>query len=229
MILLSYLCSIIFSFLYQFNSVEKPTFNYFLSRSKCDYCCQKLKWLDLLPIINFILLKGRSSCCKQKLKRHYIFGEILAFLAIPIIIFYQCDVYIPLFISTYLILLTMAIYDIETYTVNLNLLIIFFIINLFLANTYILNIIIFSSILHLFFFLLPNQIGYGDIILFSMLSMFYPYYFFLIFLNITFILATIYILITKICINKTYLPLIPFIFTSYIITSYCYHHLVNFF
>ncbi|WP_148248908.1 prepilin peptidase, partial [Staphylococcus aureus] len=66
-VLLSYSCSCIFSFLYQFISIEETSFDYLHRRSKCDYCNSSLKWYELMPIISFLLLKGRCRNCRKRI------------------------------------------------------------------------------------------------------------------------------------------------------------------
>ncbi|QTK09087.1 prepilin peptidase [Staphylococcus haemolyticus] len=80
MLLISYVCSVLFSFLYHLTNTNSLNLNYLVRRSKCDYCGRKLCWFELIPIFSFFILKGKSNCCNQKLKRHYIFGGMLSFL-----------------------------------------------------------------------------------------------------------------------------------------------------
>lgn len=46
-------------------------------RSRCDYCHHKLSWLDLIPIVSFVLLKGKCRYCHKKLSLQYPLVEIL--------------------------------------------------------------------------------------------------------------------------------------------------------
>ena len=50
-------------------SIIKPS-------SHCHYCNHKLKWYELIPIISFIIQKGRCTSCKKKLPISYIIIEI---------------------------------------------------------------------------------------------------------------------------------------------------------
>lgn len=40
-------------------------------RSHCDYCQKQLMPLDLIPVISFIVSKGRSRCCNKKISWQY--------------------------------------------------------------------------------------------------------------------------------------------------------------
>lgn len=36
-------------------------------RSKCDYCGKQLAWYDNIPLLSFILYRGRTRCCRKRL------------------------------------------------------------------------------------------------------------------------------------------------------------------
>jgi len=46
-------------------------------RSQCDFCRKKLRWYDLIPVLSFILLKGKCRYCKKKLSSQYPLVELL--------------------------------------------------------------------------------------------------------------------------------------------------------
>lgn len=46
-------------------------------RSKCDHCKHKLAWYDLIPIISFILLKGKCRYCKASIAGGHLYSEII--------------------------------------------------------------------------------------------------------------------------------------------------------
>lgn len=45
--------------------------------SHCPNCNYKLKWYDNIPVLSFLMLKGKCRSCKQKISKRYIFIEIL--------------------------------------------------------------------------------------------------------------------------------------------------------
>lgn len=56
-----------------------------LGRSRCDFCKKKIAWYDLIPIVSYFILKGKSRCCYKKLSFQYplvetITGLIFVFL-----------------------------------------------------------------------------------------------------------------------------------------------------
>jgi leader peptidase (prepilin peptidase)/N-methyltransferase len=46
-------------------------------RSKCPYCGEQLKWLDMIPVISFFVLRGRCRRCKGKIAHRYWIVEII--------------------------------------------------------------------------------------------------------------------------------------------------------
>lgn len=46
-------------------------------RSHCDNCNNKIKWYDLIPIISFLLLRGKCRYCKTRISIQYPMIEAL--------------------------------------------------------------------------------------------------------------------------------------------------------
>lgn len=46
-------------------------------RSYCDHCRKKLAWFDNIPLLSFILLKGRCRYCRKKISPQYPLLELL--------------------------------------------------------------------------------------------------------------------------------------------------------
>jgi len=40
-------------------------------RSHCDYCKKKIAWYDLIPVLSFFILGGKTRCCGKKLSWQY--------------------------------------------------------------------------------------------------------------------------------------------------------------
>ena len=45
-------------------------------RSRCDHCGEQLKFKNLVPILSFLIQKGKSTCCNKKLSYKYLISEI---------------------------------------------------------------------------------------------------------------------------------------------------------
>ncbi len=47
------------------------------NRSFCDYCGKKLVWFENIPVVSWLIQKGRSRCCQKKLSILYPIVEIV--------------------------------------------------------------------------------------------------------------------------------------------------------
>ncbi len=47
------------------------------SRSVCPACRQRIPWFDNLPVLSWLLLRGRARCCQARISVRYIAVEIL--------------------------------------------------------------------------------------------------------------------------------------------------------
>ena len=47
------------------------------NRSACPYCRKTIAWYYNIPIVSFLLLKGKSHCCKKKINPQYLVVELL--------------------------------------------------------------------------------------------------------------------------------------------------------
>ena len=59
----------------------------FHTRSYCPKCNHKLEFLDLIPVLSFIFLKGKCRYCKEKISSRYIIMEIFSGILYILIIF----------------------------------------------------------------------------------------------------------------------------------------------
>lgn len=57
-------------------------------RSRCNDCGHELAWYDLVPLLSFILVRGKCRYCKVSLPWQYPFVEILTALAYTSVMFY---------------------------------------------------------------------------------------------------------------------------------------------
>lgn len=46
-------------------------------RSKCDACGHELGVLDLVPIVSYVVFRGRCRYCKARLDRRYLVAEAI--------------------------------------------------------------------------------------------------------------------------------------------------------
>ena len=57
--------------------------------SSCPHCNAKIKYVHNIPIISYLLLKGKSSCCHKKISLHYPLVEF--FIGITAVCFFIMD------------------------------------------------------------------------------------------------------------------------------------------
>jgi prepilin signal peptidase PulO-like enzyme (type II secretory pathway) len=67
-------------------------------RSYCDFCKKKLKWYDNIPVLSFLIYKGKSRCCGKKLSLSYPIVEIMTG-TIFVLNFYYSTTYLLLFLT----------------------------------------------------------------------------------------------------------------------------------
>ena len=75
-LIVGFLGAILGSFLlHEFDNYGKTNIRLKL-RSKCDHCGEQLKFRNLIPILSFLMQKGKSTCCNKKLSYKYLISEI---------------------------------------------------------------------------------------------------------------------------------------------------------
>ena len=56
---------------------EDPTKRSLGGRSHCPQCRAQISWRDNIPVMGWLLLRGRSRCCKQRISIRYPLVELL--------------------------------------------------------------------------------------------------------------------------------------------------------
>lgn len=51
--------------------------NVIMGRSQCDYCGKTLRWFELIPLISFLVQRGRCRRCHKKLSWQYPIVELV--------------------------------------------------------------------------------------------------------------------------------------------------------
>lgn len=152
-------------------------------RSHCEACSKKLQYIDLIPIVSFLMLRGRCRYCNNKFPFRILLVEIISALAIPVL-YYLLGTNIIVFILILIIFyILLAIFFIDMQfgiipdrlTIGLFLAVIALLV--FIDNTKVLNHIL-SSLGTLSFFLLlfigtkGKGMGFGDVKLSFVLGLF---------------------------------------------------------
>jgi leader peptidase (prepilin peptidase)/N-methyltransferase len=88
----------------------------FLDRSKCPHCGTYLKWYHNIPLLSFILLRGRCAFCHQKISLIYPAVELLTatlLLLVYLKFYYHLTTFI--FLAIYLLFgITISFIDLKT-------------------------------------------------------------------------------------------------------------------
>jgi len=155
-----------------------------LGRSVCPKCKKQINWYDNIPILSFVILRGKCRFCKKKISWQYPVVELITGLlfTMAFLINFQFSIFnfqfllidfLRLFKSWFLIsvMIIIFIYDLRWYLILDKIIIpssiIIFILNLFLGFSWI-NLLI-SAIIGSSFFLIQfliskgRWIGGGDI------------------------------------------------------------------
>lgn len=185
------------------------------------------KTLRFTAYYKFLKLRGQSRCCNQPLQRLYLIGELVSFGAIFLYYPTHFNIHFTLFLITFLFLLTMCLYDIHSMHIDMRLLFVYTVVSVFTTQTYFGNFIMIFLISHVIYLFASKFIGYGDILLFNILGLIFP-------LNFSFYCCIYVYHWGDFCHNFKnfsfkdikYLPLIPFIFLSFVVTSSVYHQLL---
>lgn len=214
------------SFIYALTSADSSSFLF--RRSQCDSCTRPLKWYELFPVLSFIFLKGRCLTCKRKIPVSNFFVEVL------MILLFICPIFIELGLKDltlyYLIivfLVPLSIFDFETFTIPNHINLLFLLTGLYLTELQYIEIagdLAVILILHLFYFLFYGSVGYGDIKLFTIMTLITPLNFFLYIVMFTYLIGGLFVLIINLYRNDRVdkVPLVPFITNGALIVFYLY-------
>ncbi|WP_204243401.1 prepilin peptidase [Mammaliicoccus sciuri] len=207
--------AIVASYMYQLTGVKKVNFYLLTKQSVCESCYTILKPIDLIPVVSYVALRGKCRYCKKRIPISLLICEVLfgILFLIPILSFVQLNPLLYYFSIIFLI--PLSIYDFHHFVIPNHVLIIMLVWSIYLFGItvehffYALFIIL---ILHVLYFVSKGGLGYGDIKLFSLLSLILPVSHFILCFMFTFIFAgiltTLYVCITRNKIQKV--PLVPF-------------------
>lgn len=213
------------SFLYALTQTDNISF--LTRRSRCDNCKNDLKVMDLIPVISFIKNFGRCKYCHQAISHSYLVTELLTIALFILPIFFPLSYdNLLLYYLLVSILIPLSIYDFDTLLIPTHMLLLLFISGLYLTELEYLSLtdLLIVIVLHLFYWLFKDKIGYGDIQLFSVLTLITPFDFFMFTFLFTYIIGGISVVLLDLLssVRITKVPLVPFIAASLITTFYLY-------
>ena len=85
--------------------------------SRCFFCSQKLQWFELIPIVSFLVLRGRCRSCRSRISWQYPVVELASgflFLLIYVSTATSTDIWsLGLTTAFFWLLLVISVYDIR--------------------------------------------------------------------------------------------------------------------
>lgn len=211
---------------------EAKHFSILYRRSKCDSCHHTLKWSELIPIISFILLRGKCAYCRSKIDLGSFMCEVLLIFFYLLPLFYDLSLKdLTLYYLIVTILIPIALNDFKTFTIPNHMSLLFLFTGLFLTDlSYIdpFKDVVIIIILHLFYFLFSDSVGYGDIKLFTVITLVTPVNFFVYTILLTYMIGGLFIIILHFYRSDMprKIPLVPFI-TNALILSFILYEDIN--
>ena len=198
--------------------------DFIFSRSKCTNCNQQLCLLDEIPLISYLVLQGRCRYCKVHIPCEYFFTEFLGGFAFCKINFSNIHGIYTAIVLFSLLLTAISDYQVQEFDIILVLPALIISVLHIMNNLNSISIISFIQFLPIFLLLLFETIrkkcGSGDLIIYLILS----FYFNSKFANLTFLTASITLLIVFFSseMNKKQpIAFIPFIYIGLIIQLLC--------
>ncbi|EUJ44124.1 prepilin peptidase [Listeria riparia] len=154
--------------------MNAPLSNTFILRvsSQCDYCGKKLEVRQMIPVISFIMQRGKSTCCHKPMNRTYILVELMSplFICLLYALYGFTDTFY-LYAIVYSLLLILFVSDVLYLCIPDSILLSYFTISAtfyFYQNPSAFLEHLYQLIIGLFLFLLlylivRNGFGFGDI------------------------------------------------------------------
>lgn len=142
-------------------------------RSYCVHCQHKLNWFDLIPIVSYLMTRGKCRYCHHDISLSHLVWELLGgmFCMIVFIVFGN-TVNTFLFIIIGMNLFVVAMIDYQTMDIYVSTLITLLLLSIVYSyvNHYqlldiIIGILILSIPMYLLILIIPNSFGLGDVLL----------------------------------------------------------------
>lgn len=81
------------------------------NRSFCDYCGRQLKWYENMPVISWVIQRGKTRCCGKKLSILYPIVEIVTGLLFLMVWFFGAIYESPLHLVLSLVIITFLVFS----------------------------------------------------------------------------------------------------------------------
>ena len=92
--------------------------SFFKGRSFCPYCKHILDWSDLIPLLSFLILKGKCRYCQKPISWQYPLVEIFtAFIFLSFFLTYSINYTMVYFLLISCFLIIIFVYDLKHYII----------------------------------------------------------------------------------------------------------------
>ncbi|QCX34767.1 prepilin peptidase [Caloramator sp. E03] len=207
--------------------------------SHCTSCGNKIKWYDLIPVISYIILKGRCRFCNEKISVMYpLIEAFTGILFVSLYYKYGLSFYFfkyAVFVST---LIVIGMIDLKTTDVYFNTIVFGIITGIAFTLLKFHNNIILSNILGAAFsagiialiVILTKGMGWGDVEICFVSGLYLGFKLSIIMLFLSFVLGAIVgivLIVLKIKSRKDFIPFGPFISIASIFTVFWGEKMIN--
>lgn len=195
------------------------------SGSECENCKHLLKWWELMPILGYILIKGRCSKCKEGVNIYYPFSELILGTIFLLFFLFTISWYIWV---TIILLFILSYYDIKEQAVyrtlvHIFLVYCFLIFLIFLLNPSNLILPTVFSLLLLILNIIKKSFGLGDILVLFGLGILISWQQYIVLFWLAITLALLYslvlIVVKRIDIKGAKIAMLPFFSLSFVVTT----------
>ncbi len=197
-------------------SATRYSSTYLSHRSCCDHCHHLLSYSELIPLVSYILLKGKCSYCRQTISPSTFLYEVLPFLLTGYLIYNHLP-FITLF--TIYLLLYCAKVDWDCYTIPDRthiFIFLLFILSFFFSSINLPSHLI-AALLYtvpLSFFAIKKWIGWGDVKLLFFLGLLIEF----LIIPTTFI-ACFFCLLNSFKTKRNPIPFAPYLCAGFILST----------
>jgi len=191
--------------------------------SHCETCKHTLSWIDLFPVLGFIINRGKCKYCGSKINLFYPMSEFILGAIFLLFFLYSVPFYIYIII---LFLFILSSYDIKDFGIPKNLTHIFLILCILIfAFTFDMTKIYLPTLISVLLLLInifKRSFGFGDILLIFGLGVLLSQGQFIVFFWLSIIIALLYsigfVIAKKISIKKAKIPMVPFLSIAFVIS-----------
>ncbi|MBV4415316.1 prepilin peptidase [Clostridium tyrobutyricum] len=209
--------------------------------SHCTSCSSKLKWYDLVPILSYIILKGKCRYCKHNISIRYpilelITGLLYFFIYVKFgigIVFMKYAVFISIMIVIGMIDFDTTDVYFKTIIVGIAASIIFLLIHYYSGEfimDYIYGGIFGAGILSFIIVITKGGMGWGDMEICLVCGLFLGLKLTLVMLFLSFIIGAvigIILILSGVKSRKDYIPFGPFVVMASVITVFVGQNILN--